>query len=125
MTTGSRKRALVTGGSGGLGSAIAERLARDGAHVVVHANSRRDAAEAVVARIVAAGGSAEAVAFDVTDAAATRAALDALLVEDRSRSSSTTPACTTTPPSRRCAPSNGTASSTSRSTASSTSRSRS
>ena len=78
-----RRRALVTGASGGLGSAIAERLAHPahgGAHVVVHANSRLDAAEAVVARIVAGGGSAEAVAFDVTDAAATRAALDALLV---------------------------------------------
>ena len=79
-TPASRKRALVTGGSGGLGSAIAERLARDGAHVVVHANSRRDAAEAVVDRIVAAGGSAEAVAFDVTDGSATRSALEALLV---------------------------------------------
>lgn len=73
------RRALVTGGSGGLGSAICERLAEGGAHVVVHANSRRDAADAVAARIVAAGGSAEAVAFDVTDAAATRAALDGLL----------------------------------------------
>lgn len=79
MTSPSKKRALVTGGSGGLGSAIAERLARDGHHVVVHANARLDAARAVVARIEAAGGSAEAVAFDVVDADASRAALDALL----------------------------------------------
>ena len=38
------KRALVTGGSGDLGGAIARRLARDGLHVIVHANSRLAAA---------------------------------------------------------------------------------
>lgn len=73
------KRALVTGGSGDLGRAIARRLARDGLHVIVHANTRRDAAEAVAAQIRADGGSAEAVAFDVTDAEASRAALETLL----------------------------------------------
>jgi 3-oxoacyl-[acyl-carrier protein] reductase len=74
-----RRRALVTGASGGLGQAIAERLGRDGAHVIAHANSRLDAAHAVVERIVAAGGSAEAVAFDVTDHDAARAACEGLL----------------------------------------------
>jgi len=74
-----RRRALVTGASGGLGQAIAERLGRDGAHVIAHANSRLDAAPAVVERIVAAGGSAEAVAFDVTDHDAARAACEGLL----------------------------------------------
>lgn len=73
------KRALVTGGSGDLGRAIARRLARDGLHVIVHANTRLDAAEAVAAQIRADGGSAEAVAFDVTDAEASRAALETLL----------------------------------------------
>jgi 3-oxoacyl-[acyl-carrier protein] reductase len=73
------KRALVTGGSGDLGSAIARRLARDGLHVIVHANARLPAAQEVVASIQADGGSAEAVAFDVTDAQGSAAALERLL----------------------------------------------
>jgi len=73
------KHALVTGGSGGIGTAICTRLAADGHHVIVHANRSRDKADAVAAAIVAAGGSAEAVAFDVTDRAATAAALETLL----------------------------------------------
>ena len=73
------RRALVTGASGGIGQAIAERLARDGAHVIVHANTRLEAAEAIAGRIVAEGGSAEAVAFDVTDRAAAQAACERLL----------------------------------------------
>ena len=73
------KRALVTGGSGGIGAAICRRLAADGLHVIVHANRSLDKAEAVVTAIRAAGGSAEAVAFDVTDRAATAAALETLL----------------------------------------------
>ena len=73
------KRALVTGGSGGIGATICRRLAADGHHVIVHANRSLDKAEAVVTAIRAAGGSAEAVAFDVTDRAATAAALETLL----------------------------------------------
>jgi len=81
MSTDTRKRALITGGSGELGSAMARRLAADGLHVIVHANARLEAAQAVAADIAAAGGSAQAVAFDVTDRAATAAALEALLAD--------------------------------------------
>lgn len=73
------KRALVTGGSGGIGAAICRQLALDGFYVIVHANRGLDRAHALVAEIAAAGGHAEAVAFDVTDRAATAAALEALL----------------------------------------------
>jgi 3-oxoacyl-[acyl-carrier protein] reductase len=73
------KRALVTGGSGGIGAAIARRLARDGLHVIVHANRNRAQAEAVVKEIHSAGGSAETVAFDVADGQASAQALEQLL----------------------------------------------
>lgn len=72
-------RALVTGGSGDIGGAICAALARQGVHVIVHANSGLDRANAVVDAIRADGGSAEAVAFDLCDAAATRSAVEALL----------------------------------------------
>ncbi len=73
------KRALVTGGSGALGAAIGKALAADGHHVLVHANGSPARAETLAAEIAAAGGSAEAIAFDVTDAEATAAALDRVL----------------------------------------------
>lgn len=73
------KRALVTGGSGAIGSAICRALAAAGCHVVVHANGNPDRAAALAAEIIDGDGSAEAVGFDVTDADATAAALEALL----------------------------------------------
>ncbi len=75
----SRRRALVTGGSGDIGGAICRALAADGMHVIVHANANLARAEAVVAAIAEAGGSAEAVAFDLTDAAAATPAIERLL----------------------------------------------
>lgn len=76
-----RIRALVTGGSGDLGGAICARLAADGFDVIVHANTNRARADAVVAAIQAAGGRASAVAFDVADGDAARGAIDGLLAD--------------------------------------------
>ena len=61
------KRALVTGGSGGIGAAICRQLAQQGLFVYVHANRNPERAHAVVADIIDQGGQAEAVVFDVTD----------------------------------------------------------
>ncbi len=66
--------ALVTGSSRGIGRAIAEALASAGAHVVLNGRGAT-ALEAPVAAIRAAGGGAEALPFDVRDAAATTAAI--------------------------------------------------
>jgi 3-oxoacyl-[acyl-carrier protein] reductase len=74
-------RALVTGGSGGIGAAICRRLAADGCHVFVHAFRQRQTAEALVAEIRQTGGTADAIVFDVADREAAGAALSALVEE--------------------------------------------
>jgi 3-oxoacyl-[acyl-carrier protein] reductase len=74
-------RALVTGGSGAIGSAICRRLAAAGRHVAVHANRNLAEAERVAQNIRAGGGAAEALAFDVTDEQETARALEKLLAE--------------------------------------------
>jgi 3-oxoacyl-[acyl-carrier protein] reductase len=76
-----QRRALVTGGSGDIGGAICRQLAADGVHVIVHANANLARAEGVVAQIRDAGGSAQAVAFDVADGNATALALTTLLTD--------------------------------------------
>lgn len=73
------RRALVTGGSGDIGGAIAQALAAEGCEVFVHANAQLDRAEAVAETIRASGGTAQALAFDLVDGAATRAALERVL----------------------------------------------
>lgn len=73
------KRALITGASGALGSAIAQRLARDGATVLLHANSRPEAVEQLAETIRAAGGKAECVVFDLRSDEASAAACARLL----------------------------------------------
>jgi len=75
------RRALVTGGSGGIGAAICKRLAREGHFVYVHANRGLEAASAVVADISASGGKAQTVSFDVTLADATHRALESVINE--------------------------------------------
>ncbi len=62
--------ALVTGGSGGIGAALCARLADAGAIVAVHYAHNREPAEAVVARIAAAGGRASVFSADLRDATA-------------------------------------------------------
>lgn len=76
-----KKRALVTGGSGAIGTVISQRLAADGYAVIVHAHRHPEAADHVAEKIVANGGSATVACFDVVDGLTTAQTLQALLKE--------------------------------------------
>ena len=76
-----RKRALVTGASGGIGGAICRRLVGAGFFVYVHANQNREAAAALAREFNSTGHNSDVIVFDVTDAAATRTQLEALVAD--------------------------------------------
>ena len=76
------KIALVTGGSKGIGAAIARELAADGFHIWLNYRSDHRAAETVAAEIAAAGRSCTLLPFDVADAKAVETALEPLLLKE-------------------------------------------
>lgn len=79
MSEEQKIKALVTGGSGDLGSAIAAQLAADGYEVWIHANSQLPKAESLAKSINQQGGTAHAICFDLTDIVAVEQAIEKIL----------------------------------------------
>jgi 3-oxoacyl-[acyl-carrier protein] reductase len=77
-----KRPVLVTGASRGIGRAIAIRLGAAGYPITVHYGSRRADADAVRAQIVALGGTADVIGFDISDRATARSALEDAIKQD-------------------------------------------
>ncbi|MFF9767863.1 SDR family NAD(P)-dependent oxidoreductase [Streptomyces sp. NPDC014636] len=75
------KTAVVTGGSRGIGAAVAKRLAAEGAAVTIGYRGNKEAADALVAELNGAGGRAVAVQADVADSEQTRALVERAVAE--------------------------------------------
>jgi 3-oxoacyl-[acyl-carrier protein] reductase len=75
------RRALVTGGSSPIGQAICRSLAAMDFRVIIHSHRSGDAAASLAAELIAAGAQAEPTSFDLTDAGASRAAVEKLLLD--------------------------------------------
>ncbi|HXR20515.1 MAG TPA: 3-oxoacyl-ACP reductase FabG [Steroidobacteraceae bacterium] len=74
-----RRRALVTGASGGIGAAICRQLARSGHQLYLHAHRGSDRIQALAQELSAAGAWVEVLRFDITDQPATHAVLEQAL----------------------------------------------
>ncbi len=75
------KRALITGGTGSIGSSICKKLAYSGIYVYVHANSRPELAQEIAEEILCNGGEASSVCFDVTDNIESKQMIEKLLLD--------------------------------------------
>jgi 3-oxoacyl-[acyl-carrier protein] reductase len=75
------RRALVTGGSSPIGQAICRSLAAMDFRVIIHSHRSGDAAASVAAALITAGAQVELTSFDLTDAGASRMALEKLLLD--------------------------------------------